>query len=232
MNNEEKKAEKAARTGVMNKSGEKSDNLAVKSGGNLPRGMNNEEKKADKARRKGRVAEGAGKGAGDDNEQSIKDREDSTGVGGAGDGEGLTPDIQGGGYERPYSGTAIAPDEETVKSNSATPINDVDREGSMESTGKERASSLESEASVPVEQDSEEEAPFGDEDKSKVSRTGIEEARRAARSEKPERQSSRIKETSSGKRKMQEARESEGLLTSEDEERVKKASKKSDQPID
>ena len=72
----------------------------------------------------------------------------------------------------------------------------------------------------------EEEEAFGDEDKKNASRDGLEEAKKAARPEKPARQSSRIKQTGT-KRKMREGRESEGLLVSEDEERVKKASKKS-----
>lgn len=248
MNNEEKKQEKAKRTSGMNTSGEKSDNIAVKSGGTKPRGMNNEEKKADKARREGRAPdEGAGRGSGDaedvrpttetatpapktsktatpaDRLKSTTSTAKSMGPGGAGEGEGLTPTVTTGGYEREYSGTAIVPDDENIPDGSASPINHVDKYGDTEPTlGKE--STVESEASVDIEGQSAEEEPFGEEDKAKKSRSGAEEMKRAAMKENPSRQSDRIKST--GKRKMREPRESEDYLISEDEERVKKASKK------
>lgn len=208
------------------------------------RGMNNEEKRADKARREGRMPLDEGPGRANDVASSIEQGETiesgqktkptreksemSTGPGGAGQGEGMTPDVKGGGYERyePYEGSAVVSDSVEPARGTATPINQVDEYGSEEpELGKERASTLESEASVPIEGDKSEEEPFGDEDKSKKSKTGLEEAQKASRPEKPARQSSRIKQTGT-KRKMQEERESEGLLVSEDEERVKKASKK------
>ena len=249
MNNEEKKADSARRAG---KSGPETnpDKQAETSHGTYyagnpnSRGMNNEEKKADKARREGRMPLNEGPGRANDVVGSIEKGEPiesgqktkpqrekstmSTGPGGAGQGEGMTPDVKGGGYERyeSYEGTAVVSDSVEPARGTATPINEVDEYGSEEpALGKERASTLESEASVPIEGDESEEDAFGDEDKSKKSKTGLEEAQKAARPEKPSRQSSRIKQTGT-KRKMQEGRESEGLLVSEDEERVKKASKK------
>lgn len=208
------------------------------------RGMNNEEKKADKARREGRMPLNEGPGRANDVVGSIEKGEPiesgqktkpqrekttmSTGLGGAGQGEGMTPDIKGGGYERfeAYEGTGVVSDSVEPARGTATPLNQVDEYGSEEpALGKERQSTLESEASVPIEGDESEEDAFGDEDKAKASKTALEEAQKAARPEKPARQSSRIKQTGT-KRKIQEERESEDLLVSEDEERVKKASKK------
>ena len=254
MNNEEKKADSARRAGKTgpetnpNKQAETSHGTYY-AGNPNSRGMNNEEKKADKARREGRMPLNEGPGRANDEksamqsietgtpaqggQETIPQREKSemsTGPGGAGQGEGMTPDIKGGGYERyeSYEGTAVVSDSVEPAQGTATPMNEVDMYGDEEpALGKERESTLEEEVDVVIQGESGEEDAFGDEDKKNASKSGLEEAKKASRPEKPARQSSRIKQTGGNKRKMQEGRESEGLLVSEDEERVKKASKKS-----
>lgn len=249
MNNEEKKADSARRAGKSRPETNPEKQAGTSQGtyyaGNpKSRGMNNEEKKADKARREGRMPLDEGPGRANDVASSVEQGEPiesgqktkptreksemSTGPDGAGQGEGMTPDVERGGNEsyESYEETSVVSDSVEPARGTATPVNQVDEYGSEEpALGEERASTLESEASMPIEGDESEEEPFGDEDKSKKSKTGLEEAQKASRPEKPARQSSRIKQTGT-KRKIQERRESEGLLVNEDEERAKKASKK------
>jgi hypothetical protein len=225
-----------------NPKGQKSQNIAVKTGGRLARAMNNSEKKADTERRTGRLP------SHDYGLLSSSEKEDTPLGDGAPDtdfeeGDVVVPVIDDatyatgygtGGYEKYDSGyleegaeEGVVANKDNIRDTPATPINQVDAMGDNEpeigSDGDDGDESVDSEGDVAVEGEPEEEEPFGDEDKMKISQTEEEERKMAERPERPVRQSSRIKESiaTRGKRKMVEPRESESPLVETDEEELK-----------